>query len=231
MAKLNDDEFERLKWAVMQAESRGNPNAVSRAGAVGTMQTMPGTLRDPGFGVRPARDDSAAERERVGVDYLRAMVDRHATVPEALAAYNWGPGSLAKGGLAAAPPETRAYIPKVMKMAGFAPSFQADVRKADTIASTPGVGALVHADFPLAPNEPTRIAQTAVPPGALVNAAPAVDTFTPPTPPIALAASTRVKPTVPVIAQQQTMIDRERAGAMPDLVALFEAIRKRSLSV
>lgn len=78
---------------VMHQESRGNPRAVSPKGAVGTMQTMPATLRDPGFGVAPAKDDSDEERERVGKDYLKAMLKRYPGRPDlALAAYNAGPG-------------------------------------------------------------------------------------------------------------------------------------------
>lgn len=76
---------------VMHQESRGNPRAVSKKGAVGTMQTMPATLRDPGFGVKPAQDDSDAERERVGKDYLKAMLKRYPGRTDlALAAYNAG---------------------------------------------------------------------------------------------------------------------------------------------
>lgn len=69
--------FEQLASAVMAQESGGNPNAVSPKGAMGTMQTMPGTLRDPGFGVAPAKDNSPAEMQRVGVDYLRQMIGRY----------------------------------------------------------------------------------------------------------------------------------------------------------
>lgn len=125
---LGSDLIPGLEQAVMQVESGGNPTAVSSRGAVGTMQTMPGTLRDPGYGVVPARDQSAAEQERVGEDYLQAMLRQYADPRVALAAYNWGPGNVdnalrAAGGnvdamLASAPAETRAYVPKVLAQAG-----------------------------------------------------------------------------------------------------------------
>lgn len=81
-----------LRDAVEQQESGGNPFAVSPKGAMGPMQTMPGTLASPGFGVAPARDSSVAEQRRVGNDYLQAMVQKYG-VTGGLAAYNWGPGN------------------------------------------------------------------------------------------------------------------------------------------
>lgn len=119
--------FERLAPAVMNVESRGNPNAVSPKGARGTMQTMPGTLADPGYGIQPARDQSPQEMERVGKDYLQAMLKQYADPRLALAAYNWGPGNVDKamaayGGnvdavISSAPKETRDYIPAVLGQA------------------------------------------------------------------------------------------------------------------
>jgi hypothetical protein len=115
-----------LASAVQSVESGGNPNAVSPKGAVGLMQTMPNTLRDPGFGVAPARDNSPAEQARVGRDYLSAMTKQYGT-QGGLAAYNMGPGawqaSLSKYGtpdaaLAHAPAETQAYVPKVLGRMG-----------------------------------------------------------------------------------------------------------------
>ncbi len=124
---LGADMLPQLEQAVMHVESRGNPNAVSPKGAIGTMQTMPGTLRDPGYGVAPARDNSPQELERVGKDYLRAMLNQYGDPRLALAAYNWGPGNVdaaLKGGaspeevIASAPRETREYVPKVLNQLG-----------------------------------------------------------------------------------------------------------------
>lgn len=125
---LGSDLLPGLEQAVMQVESGGNPAAVSSKGAMGTMQTMPGTLRDPGYGVMPARDQSPAEMERVGKDFLGAMLRQYGDPRLALAAYNWGPGNVDRamqthGGnvdavLANAPAETRAYVPKVLQRSG-----------------------------------------------------------------------------------------------------------------
>ncbi|CAB4120769.1 LT_GEWL domain containing protein [uncultured Caudovirales phage] len=109
-----------MRAITMQSESAGNPNAVSVKGAVGTMQTMPTTLRDPGFGVRAAANNSPSELERVGNDYLSAMMERYHNDPaKAWAAYNWGPGHVDKaiaengaGWLSTAPKETRDYVSK-----------------------------------------------------------------------------------------------------------------------
>lgn len=99
--------------AVMQAESAGDPGAVSRAGAMGLMQVMPGTWtvlrQDHGLGFDPfePRDNILA-----GTAYLRAMFDRYGTVGGMLAAYNAGPGRydeyLSEG--RPLPAETRAYV-------------------------------------------------------------------------------------------------------------------------
>lgn len=120
-----------LRDAVEQQESGGNPNAVSPAGALGRMQTMPGTLESPGFGVAPAKDRSDGEMTRVGNEYLQVMVDKYGPVG-GLAAYNWGPGNweaaLASSGgnpqaaLAKAPKETQDYVPSVLRRAGAAGS-------------------------------------------------------------------------------------------------------------
>lgn len=114
----------RMRQITTVAESGGRERGAngqlitSPKGAQGAMQVMPGTNRDPGFGITPARDNSDAERTRVGNEYLAKMMQRYGNDPaKAWAAYNWGPGHLddaiAKHGdawLQHAPAETRAYV-------------------------------------------------------------------------------------------------------------------------
>jgi len=98
----------------------------SPKGALYAMQVMPGTNRDPGFGVQAARDNSPEESNRVGRGYLVAMKDRYGgDMAKAWAAYNWGPGNLdraiqanGENWMQAAPQETRAYVEKNMAALG-----------------------------------------------------------------------------------------------------------------
>ncbi|MDE2096502.1 MAG: lytic transglycosylase domain-containing protein [Patescibacteria group bacterium] len=104
--------------AVQQVESGGNPFAISPKGAVGPMQTMPTTLTNPGFGVRPAQNNSPQEQQRVGDDYLAAMQNRYANPVHALVAYDWGPGNADKWIANGAnpsdlPAETKNYVQRV----------------------------------------------------------------------------------------------------------------------
>lgn len=101
-----------LVRAVARAESALNPAAVSPKGAQGVMQLMPGTARD--LGVENAFDP--AQNIDAGARLLRQLLERYeGRVAEALAAYNAGPGAVAKHG--GVPPyrETRGYIRKVVK--------------------------------------------------------------------------------------------------------------------
>ena len=104
--------------AIKQVESGGRPGLVSRAGAEGTMQVMPNTQTDPGYGVTPAKDKSQQELERVGRDYYNAMQKQYGNDTLASIAYNMGPGAtdawLKKGGnFKDLPAETRDYIGQV----------------------------------------------------------------------------------------------------------------------
>jgi hypothetical protein len=101
-----------LVRAVAQAESAMNTRAVSHKGASGVMQLMPGTAKD--LGVRDVFD--AAENIEAGVRLLRQHLEKYdGRVAEALAAYNAGPGAVARHG--GVPPyrETRGYIRKIVR--------------------------------------------------------------------------------------------------------------------
>jgi soluble lytic murein transglycosylase-like protein len=160
--------FDALAQAVKMVESGGDPNAVSPKGAVGTMQTMPETLRDPGFGVRPAQNNSPAELERVGRDYLQAMIAKYpGNLSHALAAYNWGPGNTDKWIAAGADPaklpaETRAYIPKVMARLGSqAPDMAAAPAQAPTAGMPTQAAAPAAPEMAFTPEQVTRVAAAA----------------------------------------------------------------------
>jgi len=73
-----------------------NRPVVSPKGARFAAQVMPTTSTDPGYGVKPAADDSAAESNRVGRDYFAAMKNKYGNSELAAAAYNAGPGRVDK---------------------------------------------------------------------------------------------------------------------------------------
>jgi soluble lytic murein transglycosylase-like protein len=99
-----------LVAAVIDAESGGDPAAISRAGAMGLMQLMPGTSSQ--YGVSNPFDPQA--NVAGGVRYLHDLLHRyHGNVSYALAAYNAGPGFVdAVHGIPAIP-ETRSYVARI----------------------------------------------------------------------------------------------------------------------
>ncbi len=100
-----------LIHAVVQVESAYNPAAVSRKGAVGLMQLMPGTANR--YGV-PDRLDPVRNLHG-GVRYLRDLLIRFDDVVLALAAYNAGENAVERYGNRVPPyPETRRYVNKVL---------------------------------------------------------------------------------------------------------------------
>jgi soluble lytic murein transglycosylase-like protein len=100
-----------LLASLVKAESGGNAHAVSRTGARGLMQLMPGTAKNLGV------EDSFRPDQNVrgGSAYLDALLTRyHDSMALALAAYNAGPEAVDRyNGI---PPyrETRAYVARVI---------------------------------------------------------------------------------------------------------------------
>lgn len=109
----------RLITAMVLVESGFNPNATSRAGAMGLGQLMPGTAR--GMGVRNAYD--TFENLWGTVRLIRGHLEKYSgqsvsgekyyDLVLALAAYNAGSGAVRKHGGVPPYKETQAYIRKV----------------------------------------------------------------------------------------------------------------------
>lgn len=101
-----------LLHAVIAVESGYNPAAVSRKGARGLMQLMPGTARR--YGVLDVSDP--AQNIRGGARYLKDLLQLfNNDLRLSLAAYNAGEEAVIKYGNRIPPyRETIAYVPRVM---------------------------------------------------------------------------------------------------------------------
>lgn len=97
--------------ALVWTESRYNPLAVSKAGAAGLGQLMPGTARE--LGVINRFDPQ--ENLLGAAKYLRQMLDRFGVVHLALAAYNAGPGAVERTKGIPRNGETPDYVRNVLR--------------------------------------------------------------------------------------------------------------------
>ncbi len=112
--------------AIIRSESSFQPRAVSRTGAAGLMQVIPGTWREVNAraGICAGRHGGDCGPEcyfdpelniRVGTAYFAALTRQyHGDLVLALAAYNAGPGAVDKSGGVPPFPETEEYVGRVM---------------------------------------------------------------------------------------------------------------------
>ena len=102
-----------LVLRVVKQESGFNPNTVSKAGAGGLMQLMPGTAKDLGL----SEQDRFNPEKNVdaGMRYLSKQINDFGDVGLGLAAYNAGPGSVRKvGNQIPQFKETQNYVASIM---------------------------------------------------------------------------------------------------------------------
>lgn len=100
----------KLLHALVIVESAYRPGVCSSAGACGLTQLMPGTARDLGVADRfdPGQNLTG------GAAYLTQQIVRFGDIRLALAAYNSGPGRVARLGRVPDIDETRAYVAAVV---------------------------------------------------------------------------------------------------------------------
>jgi soluble lytic murein transglycosylase-like protein len=102
--------FELVK-AMIQAESNFDPNAISKAGAIGLMQIMPANLEE--FKLSDPFDPR--ENVMAGTRYVKHLMKRFdSDLSLTLAAYNAGPGTVDKHQSIPPYPETENYVKKVL---------------------------------------------------------------------------------------------------------------------
>src|SRR5579863_874381 len=106
--------------SIIAAESAFSENAVSAKGAIGLMQLMPETARQ--LGADPSIPEQNVD---AGANYLSSLLRHYANkkhqLRDTIAAYNAGPGTVAR--YKGVPPfrETRAYVSRVL---GFFAKYQ-----------------------------------------------------------------------------------------------------------
>jgi len=104
-----------LLKAVIHTESSGDPNAVSRAGAMGLMQLMPSTVADSAISdpFDPAQNIDGGARKLSGL-----LGEFGGDLDKALAAYNAGAGAVKRYG--GVPPyrETQDYVERIRRQLG-----------------------------------------------------------------------------------------------------------------
>ncbi|KAE9627742.1 lytic transglycosylase domain-containing protein [Aeromonas veronii] len=111
-----DEKYNTRLASIMMAESSGNPNATSKAGAAGLMQLMPETAAD--YGITPGgRYDPETSLKGGDAHFRRLLKKFNGDYDLATYAYNGGEGRVGswdKGGRTGAlPKETAEYLERV----------------------------------------------------------------------------------------------------------------------
>ncbi|MEW6145540.1 MAG: lytic transglycosylase domain-containing protein [Thermodesulfobacteriota bacterium] len=117
------DNYENLDpyliLAVIQVESEFSPKAISKRGAIGLMQVMPGTAeyiaKEMGiyYSGRKSLYDPLLN-VRLGIHYLSLLTERYDSTENALDAYNYGPSNFEKAQASDSDRKPSRYAKKVL---------------------------------------------------------------------------------------------------------------------